>query len=123
MFAIARICQAFALVSLACLSSPSVQANEILEEGPNYFVVQHDTGSFIGSVVMRMDISTDSLGKTHVTSRIISISGKPGWTWAIDKSGGIDKAVEIRFSKGAQRLTFKALYAPGKTVLDSGVVK
>ena len=120
---ITRFCQVLALVFLAWQTSPSVQANEILEEGPNYFVVQHDTGSFIGSVVMRMDISTDSLGKIHVTSRIVSITGKPGWTWVIGKSGGTDNAVEIKFSKGAQRLAFKAHYAPGKTVIDSGVVK
>lgn len=115
---------ALALAATWISSSLTVTADELLEEGPNYFVVQHDAGGDIGSVTMRMDISVDAAtGYSHVTSRIVNISAHAGWTWEVRKAGGVDKAVEVLFKQGKQRLTFKALYVPGKTVIDGGIVK
>lgn len=100
-----------------------LDASELLESGPNYFVVQNDAGGTTGSVIMRMDLSFDSDNELAVNSRILSITAEPGWTWVVRKAGGVNKAVEVQFSKGAQRFTFKALYAPGRTIIDGGVIK
>ena len=69
---------------------------------------------------MRMEISTDSRGYVIVTSRIVSISALPGWTWTVRKLGGANKQVEVQFSNGINRFIFKAIYVPGKTVIDGG---
>ena len=118
-----RLTLTLSFAVLCIMSAATSMASELLESGPNYFVVQNDAGGTTGSVVMRMDISTDSRGYVIVTSRIVSISAMPGWTWTVRKPGGANKQVEVQFTNGVKGFTFKALYVPGKTVIDGGVIK
>lgn len=112
------------LLILGCLTSfERAEASLVLESGPTYFVVQNDAGGTTGSVVMRMDLVVDQYGFFAVHSRILAISAEPGWTWVVKKPGGINKEVEVLFSKDGKRFTFKALYVPGKTITDGGVIK
>ena len=112
------------IVAVGCMiSARPALASLLLESGPNYFVVQNDAGGTAGSVVMRMDITTNALGYVFVNSKIVSISAEPGWTWVVRKPGGANKEVEVQFFKGNQRFTVKALYVPGKTIIDNGTIK
>ena len=123
LFTVRRCALALGIAVLSCISAGSAMASLLLESGPDYFVVQNDAGGTTGSVVMRMDISTQPDGYVIVSSRIVSISAEPGWRWVVRKPGGANKAVEVHFFNGDRRFTFKALYVPGKTIIDGGEIK
>ena len=46
-----------------------------------------------------------------------------GWAFQIDKAGGINSSVEIRYESALYKSKFSALYKPGKTVIDYGEIK
>jgi hypothetical protein len=66
-----------------------------------------DAGGTTGSVVMRMDISTNSLLFPPIQ----------------DGRGLFVNPVEVQFSNVGKRFTFRALYVPGKTIIDGGEIK
>ena len=118
-----HIALTLAFLSACMFATRPLFASLLLDSGPNYFVVQNDAGGTTGSVVMRMDLFINTYGVLAVNSRIVSISAQPGWTWVIRKPGGVNREVEVLFTQGSKRLTFKALYVPGKTIIDNGTIK
>lgn len=112
---------------LTVLLAPMAHAAEILEQGPNYHIIAYEAGfdptteQIAGWVALRVDapVVISNQGKLLVT--IHSISTSPGWTYTIKKSGGYNSSVEVDFqnTEGCSA-RFKALYKPGKTVIDGG---
>lgn len=103
--------------------------------GPNH-VLDQELGAALlngqeyqGSVYIRVSIPpvlvpgpTSSL--PCITSSILKIETRPGWSAAVRKAGGCGKDIEVQFSNAQrQRATFKYTFTWGLTKVDHGAVK
>src|SRR4051812_11521244 len=108
---------ALGFLALIALAPRPARADEILEEGPGYFVIAMYPNAG-GTVILNVEFGTSATRTT-----IVDVVAAPGWVYQIDKAGGINSPVEIRYESDLYRSKFSALYKPGKTVIDYGQIK
>jgi hypothetical protein len=118
--------------SAACLAvcvafSGSAQGAVIFEQGPDYHVIGYEAGGLpdgtsVAVVVLRVETVVVS-GEFKVRTTVEDVLIEEGWSYRIVKPGGIDSAVEIDIFNDTCSGRFKALYKPGKTVIDGGQIK
>lgn len=96
------------------------KADDLLEQGPNYFIVEHEINAGIGFVTLHVDTSQSPYS---LKTTILDIETAPGWFYRVEKAGGSKGTVEILFWNNSYELRFKARYAPGKTVIDGGTLR
>lgn len=105
------------LVVIGLAGCAPARADETLEEGPGYFVVRMDPNAG-GAVYVRVDYSA-----TEVRTTLLAVEAAPGWSYKVGSAGGSNAAVEVRFESRDYQLKFKALFKPGRTVIDYGELK
>jgi hypothetical protein len=82
----------------------------------------------IGSVVIQTIIPAITAGTSKtpcITRTIVRTETVVGWTASVKKAGGCDKEIEVQFENRAAKLRadFSFLFIPGKTRIDSGLIK
>jgi len=120
------------VLSLAVLASStwaggSAHGAILFEQGTNYHVIGYEAGalpdgSTVALVVMRVEIMWVS-GQMKVLTTVEDVIIRDGWSYEIIKAGGVDSAVEIDLFNATCSGRFKALYKPGKTVIDVGEIR
>jgi len=108
-----------ALALLTLMAAPAAHAATLLEQGPNYEIIQYCEGNPAGSVVLRLDTLSDG----EINNAIYAVQPAPGWTYTVKKSGGVDQTIEVLFTNGAQTAKYKSLVIPGKTDISCPVVR
>ena len=105
--------------------------------GNHTFVVEYAAGTFtnadgVGESVASVTIKTvipgtasSSSSGTCITSTIQAVETTSGWAYDINKSGGCNKEIGVRFENRTtkQRADFSFLMIPGKTRIDAGAVR
>ena len=81
-----------------------------------------DGSEFSGTIAMRMDRVIAS-GKLKIVTTILEVTPQPGFTYQIQKSGGVNGAVQIEFTRDTCQAKFEMLYKPGLTKIDYGVLR
>jgi len=108
---------ALGFVAILALAPVPARADDILEEGPGYFVITMYPNAG-GAVILNVEFGTSAIRTT-----IVDVLPAPGWAFQIDKAGGINSSVDIRYESAFYKSKFSALYKPGKTVIDYGELK
>lgn len=108
-------------LAASLLSTQRSQAAEIIEMGANYHVIAYEAGGGeAGWVVLRVEYPVMISGQAKVRTTIADVWPAPGWAYLVRKAGGIDASVEVDFANANCAARFRAVYKPGKTVVDGG---
>ena len=113
---------------VACLAAAGSARGAILfEQGPDYHVIGYEAGglpdgSTVALVILRVEtvVSSDTY---KVVTTVEDVWIEDGWFYQIVKPGGVNSAVEIDLFNDTGSGRFKALYKPGKTVIDGGQIR
>ena len=112
----------------ACLATAGpADAAVIFEQGADYHVIGYEAGglpdgSAVGMVVLRVQTVVDS-GQMKILTTVEDVIVADGWSYEVVKPGGVNSAVEVELFNDTCSGRFKALYKPGKTVIDGGVIR
>jgi len=77
---------------------------------------------FSGTVAVRMD-NVMASGKMKIVTTILSVQPQPGFSYSINKSGGVNGGVDIAFDSATCESRFTFLYKLGLTRIDYGVMR
>ena len=108
-----------ALALLAVTAAPAAHAAVLLDQGPNFQVIEYCEGNPAGSVVLRLD----TLGRGAINNSIAQVLPAAGWSYQIKKAGGVNQPVEVQFSNATQTDKYRSLVEPGKTSVSCPVVR
>src|SRR3954447_26444262 len=108
-----------ALLVLFALIPAATRADDILEEGPGYWVAAMYPNAG-GTVILKVDYSASP---NYIVTTLIDVAPAPGWTYQVVDSGGVNGQVDIRYESARYKSRFTVLYKPGKTVIDYGEIK
>jgi len=109
--------------------SVDASGNTILvqEFGMGSYTDENGDGATVASVVIRTFIPNvpPTASSYCLTHSIVRTEAIPGITLTIKKSGGCNKDIEILIEQPAtkKKATFKFSMVPGKTVIDSGLLR
>ena len=107
------------LLAVFALVPAAARADDILEEGPGYWVAAMYPNAG-GTVIIKVDYSASP---DYIVTTLIDVMPAPGWTYEVAKAGGVNGQVDIRYESAQYKSRFTVLYKPGKTVIDYGEVK
>jgi hypothetical protein len=106
------------------LAAPAVSAAVIVDQGPNFTVIEYCEGNPAGSVTLRNEtVLGQSAATFAVSNSIVSVNPVAGWTFSIKKAGGVNDPIEVQFKNGKQTASFRGKFVPGKTDVECPVVK
>lgn len=118
---------ALATLAVVAMLTSAALAAQIFEEGPNYHVIGYEaggdsTGFLAGIVVLRVEYPVVVSGQVKVLTTISDVLLAPGYSYVVKKAGGYDAAIEVDLFNANCSARFKAVYKPGKTVVDGGAL-
>lgn len=108
------------------LSSTPAQAAILHESGDGYHIIEYSAGrGEAGSVILLVEILANgrSSNKFQVRLTVLEVLTNPGYSYRVKKGTAVNSSVEVQFSDGDCQAKFKAMYKPGRTVVNGGKLK
>src|SRR3954468_21191063 len=93
---------ALGLLAVFALVPAAARADDILEEGPGYWVAAMYPNAG-GTVIIKVDYSASP---NYVVTTLIDVIPAQGWTYKIADGGGVNGQVDIRYESAQYRSKF-----------------
>src|SRR3954467_9020644 len=90
-FVLRRCFLALGLLAVFALIPAATRADDILEEGPGYWIAAMYPNAG-GTVTLKVDYSSSPY---YIVTTLIDIVPAPGWTYQVAGAGGVNGQVDI----------------------------